>query len=141
MSQSAHEVAERLVDEAPDESWLRTLIDDLARRLRAAPLERFLALWDLSAAEAARAFGVSPQALSKWRTRGVPAARATALADLAEATNLLERYVKRERIPAVVRRTAPQLKGRSLYALARDGRHAEVRDAVRTMFDLRRVQP
>ena len=138
---TAHDMAERLVAEAPDLDWLRTLTDDLDRRLRTAPLERLLTLWGLSASEAARIFGVSRQALSKWRRHGVPAERTPALADLTTATDLLDLRVKRERIPAVVRRPAPNLDGRSLYDLACEGRHGEVREAVTTMFDLRRVQP
>ncbi|MEN8375360.1 MAG: hypothetical protein ABFS34_07925, partial [Gemmatimonadota bacterium] len=105
------------------------------------PLERFLALWDLSASEAARAFGVSRQALSKWRQSGVPADRMDAVMDLAAATDVLDRWIKRERIPAVVRRPAANLSGRSLVDLLRDGRHAEVRESVTSTFDLRRVQP
>ena len=58
-----------------------------------------------------------------------------------EATDLLDRRVKRERIPAVVRRSAANLGGRSLLDLAYSGRYREVRDAVAAMFDLRRVQP
>jgi len=138
---SPRQVAERLVAQAPDEAWLRALTDDLDRRLRTSPLERLLTLWRLSAAEAARAFGVSRQAVSKWRRDGVPPERARVLADLATATDLLDRYVKRERIPAVVRRPAPDLGDRSLYDLACEGRHAEVSEAVARMFDLRRVQP
>jgi transcriptional regulator with XRE-family HTH domain len=135
-----HDVAERLASEAPDLDWLRALTDDLDRRVRSAPLERFLTLWGLSASEAARVFGVSRQALSKWRSGGVPADRTPALADLGAATDELDRRVKRERIPAVVRRPAPILGDRSLYDLACEGRHAEVRQAVSTIFDLRRVQ-
>lgn len=136
-----HDLAEQLAAEAPDLDWLRALTDDLDRRVRAAPLERFLTLWDLSAAEGARAFGVSRQALSKWRSAGVPPDRAPALADLSAATDELDRRVKRERIPAVVRRRAPMLGDRSLYEVACEGRHGEVREAVAAMFDLRRVQP
>lgn len=137
----AHEVAKRLIAEAPDRDWLRTLVDDLDRDLRTNPLERLLALWDLSATDAGRAFGVSRQALSKWRRSGVPADRLPPLMDLAAATDLLDRHVKRERIPAVVRRPAPRLGDRSLLEMALEGEHAEVRDAVARMFDLRRVQP
>ena len=86
-------------------------------------------------------FSVSRQALSKWRRSGVPADRVPALMNLAEATDLLDRRVKRERIPAVVRRPAETLGGQSLLDLAFEGRHAEVRDAVSALFDLRRVQP
>jgi hypothetical protein len=136
-----HEVAERLIAEAPSLDWLRALTDDLDREVRTAPLERLLSLWGLSGAEAARAFGVSRQAFAKWLQRGVPADRAPALAELSAATDMLDRRVKRERIPAVVRRPAEALGGRSLYELACAGRHAEVREAVEGMFDLRRVQP
>nr|MBA2671063.1 hypothetical protein [Gemmatimonadota bacterium] len=98
-------------------------------------------LWGLSASDAARIFGVSRQALSNWRRDGVPADRTPALAEMAAATDLLALRVKRERIPAVVRRPAANLDGRSLYDLASQGRHAEVSEAVTEMFDLRRVQP
>jgi transposase-like protein len=138
---AAHDLADKLIAEAPSLSWLRALTDDLDRELRTEPLERFLVLWGLSATEAARAFGVSRQALSKWRQSGVPAARTPALMDISEATDLLDRRVKRERIPAVVRRSAANLGGRSLLDLAYSGRHREVREAVAAMFDLRRVQP
>ena len=136
-----HAVAERLIAEAPSRSWLRALADDLDRELRTDPLDRFLALWHLSASEAARAFGVSRQALSKWRRSGVPADRMPALMDLSEATDILDRRLKRERIPAVVRRPAGSLGGHSLLDLALSGRHAEVREAVAALFDLRRIQP
>lgn len=136
-----HDMAERLIAQAPDRAWVRALTDDLDRHLRAEPLERFLSLWDLSASEAARMFGVSRQALTKWRRTGMPGDRAVALGELAAATDLLDRRVKRERIPAVVRRPAPDLSGESLYDLAAAGRHEEVRRAVERMFDLRRMQP
>ncbi len=135
------EVAARLIAEAPDESWIRSLVDHLDRRVRTQPLERLLSLWGLSASEAARVFGVSRQALSKWRRQGPPAERAPMIAALAAATDLLDRHVKRERIPAVVRRPAANLGGSSLYEAACAGRHLEVRDAAAQMFDLRRVQP
>lgn len=138
---SPHDVAEKIAGDAPSLDWLRALTDDLDRRVRTTPLERFLTLWGLSASEAARAFGVSRQALAKWRKSRVPADRTPALADLSAATDELDRWVKRERIPAVVRRAAAVLQGRSLYDLACEGRHAEVREAVFRMFDLRRVQP
>jgi transcriptional regulator with XRE-family HTH domain len=138
---SPHDVAKELIEEAPSTDWLRALADDLDRRLRAAPLDQWLALWGLSDAEAARAFGVSRQAIGKWRRGGVPPGRAPALADLAAATDILDRKVKRERIPAVVRRAAPSLDGRSLYELACAGEHARVLEAVRHTFDLRRIQP
>jgi hypothetical protein len=138
---SAHDVATRLIEQAPDERWLRTLIDDLDLRIRSRPLERLLTLWNLSAAQGAQLFGISRQAFTKWLKAGPPAERAEAIAALAAATDLLDHHLKRERIAAVVRRKAPQLSGKSLLELANAGEYTKVRSAVEIMFDLRRVQP
>ena len=138
---TAHEEAERLIAEAPSAGWLREVTDELDRAVRTHPLERLTMLWGLSKAEAARMFDVSRQAFSKWFENGIPSERAEAVADLDAATDILDRKLKRERIPAVVRRRAPSLGGRSLYEIACEGRHRDVRDAVTTMFDLRRIQP
>lgn len=138
---SAHDAATRLIEQAPDERWLRTLIDDLDQRIRSRPLERLLTLWNLSAAQGAQLFGISRQAFMKWLKAGPPAGRAEAVAALAAATDLLDHHLKRERIAAVVRRKAPQLSGKSLLDLASAGEYAKVRSAVERMFDLRRVQP
>jgi hypothetical protein len=138
---SPHELAARLVEEAPNEKWLRTLVDDLDQRLRSRPLERLLTLWSLSAAQGAQLFGISRQGFMKWLKSGPPADRAEAIAALATATDLLDRHLKRERIAAVVRRKAPLLSGKSLLELANAGEYAKVRAAVESMFDLRRVQP
>lgn len=135
------EVAEELAAVAPDQDWLRALTDRLDDLLASTELDRFLSAWDLSLSEASGAFGVSRQALSKWRSGGVPADRMPALMDLASATRLLERRIKRERIPAVVRRPAEALGGRSLLDMTVGGEHAGVLDAVERMFDLLRVQP
>lgn len=130
-----------LVSTEADVAWARRFVDELDRRVRSEPLERILELWGLSNAAAARMFGVSRQAFGKWLSTGPPAARAAAVADLAAATDLLDRYVKRERIAAVVRRQAPALGGRSLLDLAESGDTAEVLTRTREMFDLRRAQP
>ncbi|MCL1599278.1 MAG: hypothetical protein M3094_08850 [Actinomycetia bacterium] len=137
---SPRDAAEALVA-AADSQWTRQLVDELDRRVRTEPLERFTELWGLSNAAAASVFGVSRQAFAKWLTRGVPASRSDAVADIAAATDLLDRYVRRERIPAVVRRPAGMLGGRSLLEVAAEGDTAAVLEAVSSMFDLRRVQP
>jgi len=138
---NVHDVAARLVEQAPDERWLRSLIDALDQRIRSRPLERLLTLWQLSAAQGAQLFGVSRQAFMKWSKTGPPAERAEAVAALAAATDVLDHHLKRERIAAVVRRKAPQLSGQSLLDIASSGEHARVRSAVEAMFDLRRIQP
>ena len=124
-----------------DDAWSLEFLHALESRVRAAPLERLMATWDLSAAGAGRVFGVTRQAVAKWRGSGVPDDRAVALADLSAATDVLERYVRRDRIPAVVRRPAEVLGGRSLLELAESGRYDEVRRGAASMLDLRRVAP
>jgi hypothetical protein len=124
-----------------DRAWLREIVDQLDLSLQRSALERLIALWGVSSAEAAGFFGVSRQAFAKWLRVGPPADRAPAVAALEDATELLARHLKRERIPAVVRRPSALTGQRSLLELASAGEHEAVLGAVRTMFDLRRVQP
>jgi hypothetical protein len=124
-----------------DDAWTLAFLEALEQQVRTAPLDRVMASWDLSAAAAGRIFGVTRQAVAKWRGSGVPDDRAVALADLAAATDVLERYVRRDRIPAVVRRPAAALGGRSLLELAEAGEHEAVRRGAAAMVDLRRTMP
>jgi hypothetical protein len=105
------------------------------------PLERLLVLWNLSAAQGAQLLGISRQTFAKWQKAGPPAERAKAVAAWAAATDILNHHLKRERIPAVVRRKAADLAAKSLLDLARAGEYDRVLSVVGTMFDLRRVQP
>ncbi len=102
-------------------------------------LVRTIGLWQLSQAKAAALFGVSRQAFAKWLQRGVPADHAVAVADLKAATDLLERYLKRDRIPAVVRRPVPKLDGVSLLDLVGRGDTKRLLSACREMFDFERA--
>jgi hypothetical protein len=140
LSLAPEELARHLVESA-DADWLRDLVDALDREVRSDPLRRLTALWDLSNAAAASLFGISRQAFSKWLVSGPPADRADDVARVAAITDLLDRYVKRERIPAVVRRRAPLLSDRSIIEMLIAGEHQEAADRVEMMFDLRRVQP
>ncbi|CAN5298178.1 hypothetical protein BH24PSE2_BH24PSE2_13100 [soil metagenome] len=135
------EAAARLIDASGDNlEWLDAFAEHLDRRRAGEALERVLDVWDLNRSEAAERFGVSRQAVSKWIARGVPAERAEAIADLAAATDLLVRYVKRDRIPAVVRRRADGLGGKSLLDLLAASRTRQILEATRTMFDWARTQ-
>lgn len=100
-----------------EQAWLDAFAYSLDRRRAAASLQHVLTVWDLSQSEASRLFGVSRQAISKWLNSGAPPDRAVMIADLAAATDLLTHYLKRDRIPAVVRRQIGGLAGVSLIDL------------------------
>ena len=102
-------------------------------------LDRVMQAWDLSHADVGRMFSLSRQAIAKWLNIGVPAERVTAVADMAAATDLLQHHLKPDRIPAVVRRPAAALGGRSLLDLASAGETAEVLVACRAMFQFGNV--
>lgn len=123
------------------EQWAREFLRQFEREVSEPALEQVMTAWGISAASVARIFGVSRQAVAKWRTGQIPTDRLVPLSDLSAATDVLERYVRRDRIPAVVRRPAEMLGGASLLQLAESGDTAQVRRQVAAMFDLRRVQP
>ena len=102
-------------------------------------LARTIEVWQLSQAKAAASFRVSRQAFGKWLQRGVPADHTVAVADLRAATDVLERYLKRDRIPAVVRRPIPKLDGVSLLDLLGQGDTHRLLSACRDMFDFERA--
>ena len=142
MTQGLHpeDAAERLFTaHRQDGAWLDRFAECLARRRAGESLARITDVWGLSQAEAARLFGVSRQAFGKWLRHGAPAERAVAVADLAAATDLLVRYLKRERIPAVVRRPVPALGGVSLMHLLDRGDTRKLLGACRDMFRFDRV--
>jgi len=140
LSVRADELARELIDSA-DPDWLRELIDLLDREVRTSPLERLVTHWELSNAAAARLFGVSRQAFAKWLHNGPPAERVDDVTTVDNITILLDRYVKRERIAAVVRRPSTNLDGRSILETLEDGDYQEAERSIRSTFDLRRIQP
>jgi hypothetical protein len=127
------EVARVLVQNA-DEAWLSELQRSLDRQRADADFDRILAVWNLTQTDAAELFHVTRQAIGKWRARGVPARRIEAVADLSAATDLLVRYLKRDRIPMVVRRPSARLGGKSLVELVGAGRSRDALLACRKMF-------
>lgn len=126
--------AARVLVRSADEVWLSELQRSLDRQRARAGFDRVLAVWNLSQTDAAGLFGVTRQAIAKWRARGVPASRIEAVADLSAATDLLIRHLKRDRIPAVVRRGSAQLGGLALLDLIDQGRTRDVLLACRRMF-------
>ncbi len=132
---SPEDVAQDIVASHGEEpEWLDRFSAALDARRRVGQLQRVMEVWGLSGAEAARVLKVSRQALAKWSVEGIPAARSTAVADLAAAADLLSHYLRRDRIPAVVRRPVADEAGRSLLELASED-PARALDACRAMFD------
>ncbi len=127
------DAAARLVAEH-DGPWVIRFAEELERRLGGRDLDRIMQRWNLSRAELGSLFGVSRQAVSRWIVGGVPAERAEQVADVAAITDLLERHLKRDRIPAVVRRRAPALGGSSLIDLVSAGSHRDALRLTREMF-------
>ena len=128
------QAARRLVSQHDDTTWLSTFAAELDRRLHTEQLARVMSLWQLSRSDLGRVFGVTRQALTKWLHDGVPADRVAEVAGLAAVNDLLVRYLKRDRISAVVRRPSDNLDGRSLLDLVAEGRTTEALNAARRMF-------
>jgi DNA-binding transcriptional regulator YdaS (Cro superfamily) len=134
------EAAEQLVaSQQRRHGWLDAFAEHLDLRRAGQSLARTLTVWDLNQSQAARLFGVSRQALNKWLGQGVPGERAEAVANLAAATDLLVHHLKRDRIPAVVRRAMPSLGDQSLLDLWATGETSSMLQACRDMFSFERV--
>jgi len=124
-----------------DADMLRRIVDRLDHQLNAGPLQRTLRLWDVSATQLGEMFGISRQAASKWLADGAPASRRDQVATLGQATDLLDQWVKRERIPAVVRRPVDSLDGRTRLEVALAGEFEALLEELQDTFDLTRIAP
>ena len=134
------EAAEQILAAHGHESaWLDAFAESLDRRRTSRSFARTLEVWGLSQAEAARLLGVNRQAIGRWLRQGIPPERACEISDLAAATDLLLRYLKRDRIPAVVRRPIRALDGASLAGLLGRGDTQTLLSACRTMFRFERA--
>ena len=129
------EAAERMfAAHKHDGAWLDAFAESLDRRRTSRSFARTMEVWGLSQAEAARFFGVSRQAIGKWLRQGIPPERARAISDLAAATDLLVHFLKRDRIPAVVRRPIRALEEASLMDLLARGDTRTLLATCRDMF-------
>ena len=119
--------------------WLDEFAEYLDQHRAGRSLAHTLTVWNINQSQAGRLFGVSRQAISKWLSHGAPAERAKALANIAAATDLLLHYLKRDRIPAVVRRPVPAL-GQSLLDLIASDETELLLQTCRDMFDFNQLQ-
>ena len=99
------------------------------------PLQRLLSALDLSKTELGGLFGVSRQAVDRWRRDGVPAERQEKLSALLALVDLLERKLKPGRLSGVARRPAAAYDGETMLDLIRQDRHGELLESTRTSFD------
>lgn len=100
-----------------------------------ASLRRIQELFELTRTDLGSMFGASRQAVSSWLSRGVPPARKPKVYTVLNIAELLERKLKRGRLPAVVRRPAGAYGGRSMIEVIEADRHDELLESVRESFD------
>ena len=120
-------------------TWLETFSEQWNRRLPSISLARTLQVWNLNEDEAAEIFGVRSRTVKQWLDQGIPSEMEQRLSDIAAATDLLIHYLKRDRIPAVVRRPIDSLGGRSLMTLLSDRDTRGVLETCRNMFEFERA--
>lgn len=134
---TALRVIEALFDGDPGEvrRFFETVDRQLDRDSKADPLERLMLLFDLSKSELAALFGVRRQAIDGWLASGVPAARQEKLSALSALADLLERKLKRDRIPGVARRAADAYGGLTMLEMVEADRHRELLTSARDAFD------
>lgn len=139
-------LAAKRISEGADDAWMDTFrrsLDEAVGPSTApsgvAALHRLRALWGLTQADLGAVFGVTRQAVAKWPARGVPESARVRLADLDAVSDLLVHHLKRDRIPAVVRRPADRLEGRSMLDLATAHETAALLRYTREMLDLARA--
>lgn len=99
------------------------------------PLERVRQVFDLSLTELGELFGVTRQAVSQWIESGVPEERLAKLSTVASIADLLDRQLKTDRIPGVVRREAELYEGLSALQMIKEDRHLDLLALTRASFD------
>lgn len=85
-------------------------------------IEEIRSIFGLSETRTARLFGVSRQAVDKWRVAGVPAGRMADVDRVLEIARVFKKRLKAERIPQAVTTPAKGLHGSTiLEVLERSG--------------------
>ena len=136
------EAAERrLVAHGHESAWLDAFAESLGHRRASRSFACIIEVWGLSQTGAARIFGVSRRTVGEWLRQGIPPDRAPEISDLAAATVLLVRYLKRDRIPAVVQRPIRALDGTSLSDFLGRGDTQTLLSACRAMFRFEQAHP
>lgn len=98
-------------------------------------LDRIQHIFDLNITELGRLFGVTRQAVTQWQSTQVPAARREKVATVGSVADLLESRLKTDRIPGVVRRSAPAYRGLTILGMIEENQQDAVLEQVRSSFD------
>ena len=122
-----------------EDVWLDRFMESLDRWRALDSFARAMKVWGMTQAEMAGYLGVSGGTIDDLLDHSVPSERRGAIADLAAATDILVRYLKRDRIRAVVRRPSRALDGDSLTNLLERGDTRGVLSACRDMFRFERA--
>lgn len=104
-----------------------------------APLQRAMAVFDLSSGEVAEAMGVSRQAVDRWLLSGPPADRIEKIGALAEIADILQYRLLPGAPSTVVRMRSDAYGDRSMLDLFADDEHLWLLDSVRRSFDFSSV--
>lgn len=108
---------------------------DMAFDFEEPDLEMILGTFELTNTAAGRVFGVSREAIRKWRESGVPTDRQEKVATVAAIADILRHRLKRDRIAGIVRKRASAYGGRNMLEMISADRHDELHRKVRDSFD------
>ncbi len=87
----------------------------------------------LTRTEAARLFGVTPEAVAKWERGGVPVLRLAEIDRCLQLARMLQRRLRPDRLPTRVRTPAPYFDGRSVLETIAESGTQPVFDHMRRM--------
>jgi hypothetical protein len=121
------------VDDAAMLSFLAAVRQEIASPTT--PLDTASQTFDLSETELGALFGVRRQAISQWRSAGIPSSRVAKVTTVASLADLLARKLKVERIPGIARRPAAAYGGLTMLEMITADRHDELLALVRASFD------
>ncbi len=121
------------VDDAAMLSFLAAVRQEIAAPTT--PLDAAAQTFDLSETELGAIFGVRRQAISQWRTAGIPSSRMAKVATVASLADLLARKLKVERVSGIARRPAAAYGGLTMLEMIAADRHDELLALVRASFD------
>lgn len=120
--------------------WVRKALASVElERAYSAPLQRAMAVFDLSSGEVADAMGVSRQAVDKWLIGGPPSDRIEKIGALADIADILHYRLRPGTPPTAVRMPSEAYGDRSMLQLFADDEHAWLLDSVRRSFDFASV--